>query len=117
MVKTQSFASYEQSGRYRNRKFEKKEGKGFTALIKIARKSNMYVITIFSLVFIILSLTMTTFVDPGDKSNARNKSLFSLLLTLFAYKITISNQLPFVSYLTLIDKYMISSIVFTGNDI
>ncbi len=69
----------------------------------------------FSLVFIVTLLTFTTFADSTVSSDARSKTLFTLLLSLFAYKITTSAQIPSISYLTMIDKYMLLSICFTGS--
>lgn len=115
MVNITNVASYEQDSHYKHLELNYQVGNAFHAAIRISRKSNMYVINSFSLVFIVTGLTFTSFVDSPEFANNRNKSLFSLLLTLFAYKITVSAQLPSVSYLTLIDKYMLLSILFTGN--
>lgn len=115
MVNITNVASYEQDSHYKHLKLNYHVGNAFHAAVRISRKSNMYVINSFSLVFIVTGLTFTSFVDNPEFANNRNKSLFSLLLTLFAYKITVSAQLPSVSYLTLIDKYMLLSILFTGN--
>lgn len=114
MVKTSNEASYETES-YSNHIKLHKTGNAFSAAVAISRRSSLNVLNNFSLVFIVTLLTFTTFADSAVSSDARSKTLFTLLLSLFAYKITTSAQIPSISYLTMIDKYMLMCICFTGS--
>ena len=114
LVKTSNEASYESESYNDHIKLHTK-GNVFSAAVAISRRSSLNVLNNFSLVFIVTLLTFTTFADSTVSSDARSKTLFTLLLSLFAYKITTSAQIPSISYLTMIDKYMLLSICFTGS--
>ena len=78
----------------------------------IQRKHKFYMINIFLLMFIITLLSLGSFAvkvsDAGDRLNI----CLTLTLTAVAFKFTASTNLPPVSYLTLLDHYIVTSFIY-----
>jgi hypothetical protein len=76
------------------------------------RVYNYYLYNIALVVFLIASLSVLSFcVELQDLAN-RTSITLTLLLTSVAFKITLSEKLPNVAYLTLLDQYILWSLVF-----
>lgn len=111
MVKVDTIASYEIDTEYKHIA-SKTSSDCLSISVTLTRKANFFILNNFSTVFIITLLSLTLFsATPLNVSN-RLSAVFTLLLTLFAFKIVTSTHLPTISYLTLIDKYQVMSIVF-----
>jgi len=111
MVKVYTIASYEKETEY-IQKTKKYDSDCLSISVTLTRKANFFILNNFSTVFIITLLSLTLFsATPINVSN-RLSAVFAFLLTLFAFKIVTSNHLPTISYLTLIDKFQVMSIVF-----
>lgn len=110
MVRINTETSYERVSLYKN--IQSTEKTVFSATVIISRKASFFVTNNLLIVFLITFLSLTLFsADPTDASS-RLSSVFTLLLTLFAFKIVITNQLPTISYLTIIDKYQVLNIIY-----
>uniref|UniRef100_A0A1I8HD80 G_PROTEIN_RECEP_F3_4 domain-containing protein n=1 Tax=Macrostomum lignano TaxID=282301 RepID=A0A1I8HD80_9PLAT len=60
--------------------------------------------------FLICSLSLVTFAVKRDLPQNRLQLTFTLVLTLVAFKFVVNQCLPKISYLTYLDKYVISSL-------
>ena len=84
--------------------------------IMLQRNPNYYLQRVVGLLFIITGCTALCFcLDPVEEASDRLGLLFTLLLTAVAFMFIITADLPKVSYMTLMDKYIISCfLVITG---
>jgi hypothetical protein len=74
------------------------------------RVYNYYLYNIALVVFLIASLSVLSFcIELEDLAN-RTSITLTLLLTSVAFKITLSEKLPNVAYLTLLDQYILWSL-------
>lgn len=111
MVRINTEASYERDSMYKG-VITTTDKSVFSATVIISRKASFFVTNNLLIVFLITFLSLTLFsAEPMDASS-RLSSVFTLLLTLFAFKIVITNQLPTISYLTIIDKYQVLNIIY-----
>jgi hypothetical protein len=111
MVRINSEASYERDSMYKG-VIKPADKSVFSVTVIISRKASFFVTNNLLIVFLITFLSLTLFsAEPTDVSS-RLSSVFTLLLTLFAFKIVITNQLPTISYLTIIDKYQVLNIIY-----
>ncbi|CAH1248298.1 CHRNA6 [Branchiostoma lanceolatum] len=78
----------------------------------VKRKSGFYVWNVALLMFLIMSLSFTAFSVSPDKPESRLSVSLTLLLTSVAFKFMISQNLPTISYLTLLDKYVLLCMIF-----
>uniref|UniRef100_A0A5K3EG01 Neur_chan_LBD domain-containing protein n=1 Tax=Mesocestoides corti TaxID=53468 RepID=A0A5K3EG01_MESCO len=62
--------------------------------------------------FLICSLSLVTFSVDKSQPQSRLQLAFTLVLTLVAFKFVVNQCLPKISYLTYLDKYVISSLFF-----
>ena len=101
LVKTGEKASYEEESEYDTTI----TSATFSAGVEISRKSGFYLINNFFIAFLICVLSLTLFSEVPENIGNRISASFTLLLTMFAFKITTSSQLPTISYLTITDLY------------
>lgn len=93
---------------------EKHEKARFDVLIHVERKPNFYVWNTFFILFLLTtSSTVAYLMDPSDL-NGRASVLLTLLLATVGYKFIVSGWMPVKPYLTILDKYVISSFLFQG---
>ncbi len=59
----------------------------------------------------ITAMTLTSFIIPSNSLADRMSVNLTLLLTAVAFKFVVSQSLPHISYLTLLDKYVLTSFV------
>ncbi len=110
MVRINSDTSYEREPSYKG--LQPLEKTVFSATVIISRKASFFVTNNLLIVFLITFLSLTLFAAEPTDASSRLSSVFTLLLTLFAFKIVITNQLPTISYLTIIDKYQVLNIIY-----
>jgi len=78
----------------------------------VKRKNGYYLWNIAMIIFLIDMLSFCSFsVDVSEPSDRLSVTL-TLLLTAVAFKFVVSQSLPTISYLTLLDKYVLSGLVF-----
>ncbi|KXJ08495.1 ligand-gated ion channel 50 [Exaiptasia diaphana] len=78
----------------------------------VRRKNGFYLWNVALIVFLITALSFTSFSVPISESADRLSVTLTLLLTAIAFKFVVSQSLPTISYLTLLDMYVISGLVF-----
>ncbi|XP_019633822.1 PREDICTED: neuronal acetylcholine receptor subunit alpha-9-I-like [Branchiostoma belcheri] len=78
----------------------------------VQRKSSFYLWNTVLILFIIIALSFTVFSIPLEDHKDRLGITFTLLLTTVAFKLVVSQYLPTVSYLTLLDKYVLGCVIF-----
>lgn len=110
MVRVGTETSYEKDSDHKH--LEHAEGVAYSATVVISRKASFFVTNNLVIVFLITFLSVTLFSDDPQQVSSRLSSVFTLLLTLFAFKIVLTNQLPTISYLTIIDKYQVLNIIY-----
>ncbi|KAK2553672.1 Cys-loop ligand-gated ion channel [Acropora cervicornis] len=80
----------------------------------VKRKNGYYLWNIAMIIFLIDILSFCSFsVDISSPSDRLSVTL-TLLLTAVAFKFVVSQSLPTISYLTLLDKYVLSGLIFLG---
>lgn len=83
-----------------------------SADVKTSRKATYYMVNVAFVMLVIVSLSLTAWaVHPGDV-NARHSVEFSLILTAVAFKLVLTSLLPPVSYVTLMDVYILFGFFF-----
>ena len=80
-----------------------------TLLMYAQRLNGFYVWNIVIPIFLLVSLSFVSFILDIEDFNMRFNITLTLLLTLVATKFSISTMLPQTSYLTLLDKYILTS--------
>ncbi|PIK52444.1 putative gamma-aminobutyric acid receptor subunit gamma-2 isoform X2 [Apostichopus japonicus] len=78
----------------------------------VQRQSMYYLWNIALVIFLILGLSFTSFSVEASAPADRLSVTVTLLLTAVAFKFVVSSNLPTISYLTLLDKYVLWSLVF-----
>ncbi|XP_035662492.1 acetylcholine receptor subunit alpha-type acr-16-like [Branchiostoma floridae] len=78
----------------------------------VQRKTTFYMWNTVLVLFVIMGLSFTVFSIPPEEHKDRLGITFTLLLTTVAFKLVVSQYLPTVSYLTLLDKYVLGCIIF-----
>jgi hypothetical protein len=96
----------------------KKHGKGvyqdasgnscIVVFLKVSREAKPYVLRIFSVLCMIMCCTLGAFSNDVTEFDARMSYLMTLLLTAVAFQLMITNMVPKVSYLTILDEYVLS---------
>merc|ERR1712113_1078982 len=79
--------------------------------MKAMRHFGHYVWNIITPAFGVATLAFTSFALNPDDCGDRISVALTVLLTLVAFKHSVAGELPKSSYLTLIDKYLISTMV------
>ncbi|KAL3311863.1 hypothetical protein Ciccas_009553 [Cichlidogyrus casuarinus] len=77
---------------------------------RAARRPAYFIWNIFLVTFLICSLSLVTFAVDQNQPQSRLQLTFTLVLTLVAFKFVVNQCLPKISYLTYLDKYVISSL-------
>ena len=77
-----------------------------------SRRPGYYLFNFFAFVFLLTVLSLTLFCINVNNPAPRIAGTFTLILTLFNFKIVISKSLPTISYLTSLDKYEIVNLIF-----
>jgi len=81
-------------------------------IVKVQRKYQYYMINVILMILAIVSLSLCSwFNHPADVAN-RQAVDFSLILTAVAFKLVLSSMLPTVSYMTLLDYYVLGGFAF-----
>ncbi|KAJ8036459.1 Neuronal acetylcholine receptor subunit alpha-9-II [Holothuria leucospilota] len=78
----------------------------------VQRKPAYYMWNVALVIFLILGLSFTSFSVEADAPADRLSVTVTLLLTAVAFKFVVSSSLPTISYLTLLDKYVLWSLIF-----
>ena len=78
----------------------------------IRRKYSYFLTNIVFMMFLISLLSFTTFFLSPDALGDRLGVILTLLLTAVTFKFVVSQSLPPVSYLTVLDWYVLSSVIF-----
>ena len=77
-----------------------------------SRRPGYYLFNFFAFVFLLTVLSLTLFCVNVNNPAPRIAGTFTLILTLFNFKIVTSKSLPTISYLTSLDKYEIVNLIF-----
>ena len=78
----------------------------------IRRRYSYYLTNIVFMMFLISLLSFTTFFIDPDSTGDRLSVILTLLLTAVTFKFVVSQSLPPVSYLTVLDWYVLTSVIF-----
>ncbi|XP_078691440.1 cys-loop ligand-gated ion channel-like isoform X1 [Branchiostoma floridae x Branchiostoma belcheri] len=78
----------------------------------VQRKMGFYVWNIAFIMFLIMALSFTAFSVPPNEPADRLGVTLTLLLTSVAFKFVVTQSLPTISYLTLLDKYVLLCMIF-----
>ena len=78
----------------------------------VRRRASHYIYNVASVMFLIATLAFSSFIFSSTDPGNRLQITLTLLLTSVAFKYVISQSLPTVSYLTLMDKYVLCCIFF-----
>ena len=84
----------------------------FVASCFCSRRPGYYLINFYSFNFLVTVLALTLFVIDVNNADRRITGTFTLILTLFSFKIVTSKTLPTISYLTSLDRYQIINILY-----
>ena len=87
-------------------------GKQFSRLllrIHVQRSSEFYLTNVAIILFGVTTLAFSTMAYVPTDLTGRHTIDFTLILTAVAFKLTVSQLIPAVSYLTLLDKYVMTS--------
>jgi len=80
--------------------------------LRCQRRTTYYFWNIVFVLFLLISMSFSSVIlDPTDLGDRSSIDL-TLVLTCVAYKYVVAQQLPAISYLTLMDKYVIFSLMF-----
>jgi len=80
--------------------------------MNVRRQYKFYIDNVFLVMFLITTLSFGSFAVEADATVGRIKISLTLLLTSVAFKYYVQQFVPTVSYLTLIDKYILYCIEF-----
>jgi hypothetical protein len=83
-----------------------------TLAMAVRRASSYFLVNIMGLMGTLCAASFTAFFMPPDDLNARATFVVTLLLTLVAVKLLVSERLPEIAYVTLLDKYALATIAF-----
>ena len=84
----------------------------YTVQMHVRRQPSHYIYNVALVMFLIAGLTFSTFIFKPNQPGERLQITLTLLLTSVAFKYVISSSLPKVSYLTLLDKYVLWCLIF-----
>ena len=80
--------------------------------MNVMRQYKFYIYNLFLIISLITALTFASFAVEADAPGDRVQITLTLLLTSVAFKYYAQQFVPTVSYLTLIDKYILSCMIF-----
>ena len=84
----------------------------YTIRMSVKRKFKFYIYNLLPIMFLITALTFSSFAVEAESYISRIHISLTLLLTSVAFKYNVQQYVPRVSYLTLIDKYIMWSMIF-----
>ena len=84
----------------------------YTVQMHARRRPSHYIYNVALVMLLIAALTFSTFIFKAKEPGERLQITLTLLLTSVAFKYVISSSLPKVSYLTLLDKYVLWCLIF-----
>ena len=84
----------------------------YTMQVNVRRRYGFYIHNIALTMFLITALTFTTFAVKADAVGDRIQITLTLLLTSVAFKYYVQQFVPTVSYLTFLEKYIQSCLIF-----
>ena len=84
----------------------------YTVQLHVRRKYGFYMYNIALLMCLITALTFATFSVEADAIGDRIQITLTLLLTSVAFKYYVQQFVPTVSYLTFLEKYILSCMIF-----
>jgi len=80
--------------------------------VKVYRMANYYILNVAAVMMVIISFTLAAWAThPGDIAS-RHGTDFTLILMAVAFKLVLASMLPKVSYLTLLDVYIMGGFLF-----
>ncbi|ESO05047.1 hypothetical protein HELRODRAFT_191571 [Helobdella robusta] len=82
-----------------------------TFVVRTQRRFQFYVYNFILVLFFINTMTFTTFAVSHEKPENRLQLTFILLLTTVGFRTNVNNVLPKISYLTKMDKIILTSFV------
>ncbi|KAL8577992.1 hypothetical protein ACOMHN_048768 [Nucella lapillus] len=77
------------------------------------RRGGFFVWNILAIMVLISSLTLCTFAVPSSLPQNRLQLSFTLFITGIAFKFVVGQSLPKIPYLTVLDKYILGSMLLT----
>lgn len=80
--------------------------------VKIARKSHYYMINVAMVMLLICSFVLCSWAIHPANIEGRYAVDFTLILTAVAFKLVLTSMLPPVSYMTLLDKYVMAGFMY-----
>jgi len=80
--------------------------------LKVKRLAWYYLINVAFVLFVLGSLMLCSWSIHPSNLEARFEVDFTLILTVIAYKLVISDMLPRMSYMTQLDRYVMGSFIF-----
>jgi hypothetical protein len=82
------------------------------AAFRICRRPETWLWNVLLILFMIGTLSLSSFLIPVHELADRGTVTMTLLLTVVAFKLLLSDNLPKVSYLTLLDNYVLAAFMF-----
>merc|ERR1712151_37582 len=79
--------------------------------LKVFRKSTFYMTNVVAMVGCIATLTFLVFLFTPEQWEQRATYSVTLVLTSVAFKFVLANTLPKVSFMTLLDIYLVASFI------
>ncbi|XP_078589584.1 cys-loop ligand-gated ion channel-like isoform X2 [Branchiostoma floridae x Branchiostoma japonicum] len=86
----------------------------YDVIINVTRRWTYYFWNIFVIMFLILLLTFSSFALDTGALESRLDVTLTLLLTSVAFKLVLAQRLPTISYLTLLDIYILAVLTVQG---
>ncbi|KAL6043632.1 hypothetical protein QOT17_023780 [Balamuthia mandrillaris] len=84
----------------------------YLAQIRLQRFSSYYVFNVGAVMALLVSMCFYTSAIPLDALPDRMSITLTLILTVVAFKYSVSDNLPKINYMTLLDKYVLVSFLF-----
>jgi len=97
--------------RFNEYSYSKQKHPVFAVTSRASRKPGYFYWNIFLVMFFISTLSFATFSVKPELPQNRLQLTFTLLLTKVAFKFTVSQSLPRISYLTYLDKYILAMMI------
>ncbi|XP_041347733.1 uncharacterized protein LOC121367549 [Gigantopelta aegis] len=94
----------------RGQEIKNTAGRQCKITLYVVRKWRFYMWNIILITFLIMGLTFTSGTLANSQTGERLSVTLTLLLTSVAFKSSISDRLPVLSYLTLLDRYILACI-------
>ncbi|RMZ97510.1 gamma aminobutyric acid receptor subunit [Brachionus plicatilis] len=109
----QVYQHIQTNGSIKKSEFSLDQYSAFTVEINVCRMPSYYLCNAFFLVFMITSTLFTKFAGGCHLIDLRLLIDTTVVFTLITFKWVVSEDIPQISYLTSLDKYILFSIIFT----